>query len=288
MRAPLVLCGLVLMLISTGLIPAYATGRIALYFDQELTQVWEECPDAPPGSVLDTLYVAISGFTSPVEGIEYRVLYPPEITWVGDVYSDRGLVIAATSYGISMAFFEPLDAYNPIIIQEIIIIWNCDECEPYNSIPIELTAHPATGYLRAVTSDLVFEDVVGYPGWICYPFVGHNFTELTPAPLAAPASPLIEQCVFDCPAGDGGVIIPGDPPGVHHTVDLDADGAVSIVDFSLFIIPYTTEFDPNMDFYCSGNLDLLDFVLFTRHYLHTGSVPIESRTWGGIKAQYSQ
>jgi hypothetical protein len=95
-----------------------------------------------------------------------------------------------------------------------------------------------------------------------------------------------EQCVLDCPAGDGGVIIPGDPPDQHHTVDLDDDGAVSIVDFSLFIIAYDIEFDPNMDYYCSGNLDLIDFVLFTRHYLHTGSVPVESSTWGEIKAMF--
>jgi hypothetical protein len=172
MKRILIISGLVLFLASASLTPVHATGHIALYFDQELTQVWDECPAAPLGSVLDTLYIAISGFSSPIEGIEYRVLYPPEITWISDVTSDRGLAIGSTDYGLSMAFFEPLDAYSPVIIQEILILWNCDECEPYNTIPIEIAAHPASGSLRAVTTDLVFEDVVGHGGWVCYPYVG--------------------------------------------------------------------------------------------------------------------
>ena len=94
--------------------------------------------------------------------------------------------------------------------------------------------------------------------------------------------------VFACPAGDGGVILPGELPGEHHTVDFDNDGLVGIVDFSYFAAAYQFSFDPDMDFYCSGNLDLIDFVLFTRHWLHSGSIPVEPSTWGRIKAKFSE
>lgn len=190
-------------------------------------------------------------------------------------------------FGCLYAGFVHLDASVPTVIQEIVIQWLCDECIPYNSVPIEVAAHPATGFLRAVTSDLTFEDVIGQSAWVCYPYVGDSQPSITKTPsTVAAASPLSEQCVLVCPAGDGETVLPGDPPGVHHAVDLDGNRVVDLVDFSLFIPAYRGEFNADMDYYCSGNLDLIDFVLFTRHYLHTGTVPAEVSTWGEIKARF--
>lgn len=283
----LVVSGLALLIAPTTPVSVFATGNISLYFDRELTQEWAECPGAPPGSVLDTLYMAIGGFSSPVEGIECSVVFPPEVLWIIDITSDRGLAIGSTYNGISMAFFEPIDASVPTVIQEIVIQWLCDGCIPDNSVPIEIAAHPATGSLRAVTSDLTFEDVVGQAAWVCYPYVGDSQPPIsTTLGKVRAASPLSEQCVLVCPAGDGGTVLPGDPPGVHHDVDLDGNRMVDLVDFSLFIPAYRGEFNADMDYYCSGNLDLIDFVLFTRHYLHTGTVPAETSTWGEIKARF--
>lgn len=38
----------------------------------------------------------------------------------------------------------------------------------------------------------------------------------------------------------------------------------------------------------SGGFDLRDFVLFGRHWFHSTPVPVESTTWGRIKATFSK
>lgn len=247
-----------------------------------------DCPYAPPGSVLDTLYLAIEGFTTPIEGIEYRIQFPPEIMWIGYTEPDLGLRIGDPENGISMAFFDPVNAYDWIIIQELIVLWLCNGCTTTN-IPIEITVHPSTSFLRVVTSDLVFEDVTGYTSIICGGCVGCWAAEAAATlPRAVPSDYQSEECVLDCPAGDGGAVLPGGLPGEHHSVDWDGDGCVNITDFAMFASIYISSFDPLMDFYCSNNIDLIDFVLFTRHWLHSWTIPVESNTWGHIKALYQR
>ena len=289
MKSALIVSVLLLLLVSVASVPVHATGTpsIALYFDQALTKQYADCPESPPGTVLDTLYLAVSGFDVPLEGIEFLISFPPEVMYLGDLQNNNSLRMGIPDQGVSMAFITPLDASNPVLILELGILWMCEGCATTN-IVIEFAAHPATGSLRAVTSDLVFEDVIGYPSYVCGTVPGSSPVVTTTTPRAVSEGQASEQCVLDCPAGDGGVIIPGDPPGQHHTPDLDNDGLVSLVDFSLFAATYIDLiFDPDMDFYCSGNLDLIDFVLFTRHWLHTGSVPVEPSTWGHIKERYS-
>ena len=287
MKNALVRSGLVLLLFSAVFAPVRALGTpsIALFFDRALTQTSTVCPESPPGTVLDTLFVAASGFTSPIEGIEYSIVFPPELVWIGVIEPENGLKLGDPINGLSMAFFAPMDASSPVVIQEIIVLWLCDGCITTN-ITIELEAHPLTGLLRAVTSDLIFEDVVGLPGWVCATCLGCITGETAASSHAGPAFHMSQQCVLDCPGGDGGVVLPGGLPGEHHSPDLDGDGAVTIVDFAEFGMEYLISYDPDRDFYCSGNIDLIDFVLFTRHWLHTRSVPIEPSTWGSIKARY--
>ena len=78
MKRVLVISGLMLLMLSAAFAPVCLAQipSVALYFDRALTQLHTDCPDAPPGSVLDTLYVAAFGFSTPIEGIEYRILFP--------------------------------------------------------------------------------------------------------------------------------------------------------------------------------------------------------------------
>ena len=87
-------------------------------------------------------------------------------------------------------------------------------------------------------------------------------------------------------SANAGVILPGTEPGQHHSPDLDGDRVVSIVDLSLFAVDYLISFDPDMDFYCSGDVNLIDFVLFTRHWEHSASIPVVPSTWGNVKSRY--
>jgi len=284
MRKLLVLSSLALSLWSVALAPtvATATPSIAVYFDRALTQQYAECPYL---GALDTVFVAVSGFSSTIEGVEYRIVFPPELLWIANLSPAPGLEIGDPVNGQTLALFAPLEASDRVIVREVLVLWQCEGCATVN-IPIEFAANPQSGALRAVTSDLTFEDLTGQSSWIC-PTVAQNVATPSQTARVAPAAKVLEQCVLDCPRGDGGVILPGDPPGQHHTPDLDGDGLVSIVDFEAFWNAYVYSFDSDMDYYCSGALDLVDFVLFTRHWYHSVSVRVEPSTWGRIKAQYT-
>ena len=289
MTRVLVQSGLVLLLVFAAFAPIQATAPavVSVYFDRALTKHYADCPDAPPGTVLDTVFVAVDGLSAPLEGIEYRILFPPEVVWLAEIGSERGLRLGTSDNGISIAFFTPVEGPGPVIVQELLILWLCDGCETTN-IPITVEAHPSTSALRGVTSDLVFEDFIGYTSYVCGTCLGCSPERASAGFTAVTAGNTSAQCVLDCPLGDGGVILPGELPGEHHTPDLDGDGMVSIMDFAAFGTTYPVAFDPAMDFYCSGSLDLIDFVLFTRHWLHTGTIPVESRTWGHSKAQFAE
>ena len=288
MKRILVVSGLILLLsASYASICAAQIPCVALYFDRALTQLYGDCPEAPAGTVLDTLYLAAFGFDTPMEGIEYKIEFPPEIAYLGTMENDNCLFIGDPFNGRALAFVTPQDASSPVIIQEFHVLWLCQGCTTVD-IPITVEAHPLSGSLRVVTSDLAFVDVVGYTSYVCPGIIETDPRANAAAVRAAPARALGEQCVLECPAGDGGIIIPGSLPGQVHSPDLDGDGLVSIVDFSNFHIIFSQmgPFDPDMDFYCSGNVDLIDFVLFARHWQHNETTPVESSTWGNIKARY--
>jgi hypothetical protein len=84
------------------------------------------------------------------------------------------------------------------------------------------------------------------------------------------------------------VVLPGTLPAEIHSPDFDGDDQVNEADYEEFANAYQAAFDANYDLYCSDNLDLRDFVLFTRHVLHTAPVQTESTTWGRIKAMFPE
>lgn len=81
------------------------------------------------------------------------------------------------------------------------------------------------------------------------------------------------QCILDCPQGDGGVIVPAGPE-THRTPDLDFNGVVDIQDFAIFGTTYCGVYDPCSDYNCDGLVDLIDLLLFNRHFLHAGPNPV--------------
>lgn len=264
-----------------------AVPHFAVYFDPALTQSVASCPFEPPGTVFDTLYVAADGFDTPLEGVEYKLTVPSELIWIADLDLGNGLQIGASVSGTSIAFFEPVDASGPVIVQAIVVLWLCNECSTFRD-EVSLTPHPATGSISAVTSDLGLTNVVGLPAVVCPLINGVDPgtpTTLYHAPAAGQAA---VQCELDCPAGDGGVILPGGLPAEIHNPDLDNDGVVTYSDWAEFATYLHAMFDADADFYCSGAIDLLDFVLFTRHWEHSAPVGVEPSTWGRIKAQFTK
>jgi hypothetical protein len=286
MKKWLIKPGLVLLALAFSHLPAHAqVPAIAVYFDRELTQTEMDCPGSP---VVDTLYVAVFGFTSPVEGFEYKIDFPTQITFLGEPDPESGLAIGNSAQGRTLALTAPVDASTPTLIQEVAVLWLCDGCEnPDNwDLPVTVVPHPGTTHLRAVTSDLAFVDMAGMTSRVCPTYVAPS-TELVrrgahPHRVAIAGA----QCELTCPAGDGGVIVPGDPPPEVHTTDVDGDGVVWLYDFSWLFSAYLTGPTPDADFDCSGTTNLIDFVLFTRHWQHADEVPTERTSWGSVKERY--
>jgi hypothetical protein len=78
-------------------------------------------------------------------------------------------------------------------------------------------------------------------------------------------------CTLICPAGDGGPT--GSPAGGYKTPDLDGDGDVDLVDFSIFAGCWP----PNpycfcTDYNCDGLINLIDFSYFAMHWAHRGPI----------------
>ena len=57
--------------------------------------------------------------------------------------------IAATT-GIAIAFPVPLNAYSPVLIAGIFVLWMCNDCGPSYNTPVCFDVYPSSGYLRAV------------------------------------------------------------------------------------------------------------------------------------------
>jgi len=286
----LIRAGFVLLAFAFSHAPAHAQiPIITVYFDRELTQTQKDCPGM---LVEDTLYVAVSGFTSPVQGFEYMIDLPYPIMLTSEIDPPNCLSIGNSYYdGRSVAFVSPIDASTPVLIQELPVMWVCDGgCEDPASHDqrVIVRPHPVTGYLRAVTSDLAFVDMVGIVSIVCpqTTCLG-NCTELVRG-ATSPRGVAIAgaQCELTCPAGDGGVIVPGDPPPEVHTTDVDGDGVVWLYDFSWLFSGYLIAPTPDTDFDCNAATNLIDFVLFTRHWQHEAAVSTERTTWGSVKARY--
>jgi hypothetical protein len=62
---------------------------LQIYFDEKATVTMRDCPDDPPMTVLDTAYVYAHNWNNFISAMEFRVVYPAEVVWVGDLVPDR-------------------------------------------------------------------------------------------------------------------------------------------------------------------------------------------------------
>lgn len=156
---------LALGLLAIGAQSAGAQGSpyVMLYFDDLYTVGSKDCPGAQP----DSAYIVVKNFNMYLQAIEYRVLYPAEMIWIGDVV-DPALAIGNTSTGIAESWPLPQNAFVPFAVAKVIFIWNCAGGCPVQNIPITIVPHPETFKLRALRwPDLAEISAIGMTSLVC-------------------------------------------------------------------------------------------------------------------------
>ncbi len=140
---------------------------VQVYFDQYLTKASiDNCPDETPGSQVYSLYVGAVNFNCWMSAIEYKIEYPPEISFMGD--NTGGLDIGSSPLGIATAWTFPLNAFGPALVNEVSILYLCQLCIGISEVAISVVPHPESGLVRAIRwPDNSFVDAVGQISLIC-------------------------------------------------------------------------------------------------------------------------
>ena len=149
------------------LVTATAFGQsptLRIYFDAQLTQTYQGCPDPPDSLVEDSLYVVAENFDAWFVAVEYRIEFPSELMFIEDVTG--GLDIGNSANGIATAWPVYLNGFEQAVVNKVKFMWNC-QTTPSLEIPIPIVPHPLTGHIRCVAWwNLDFIDAVGMNGWI--------------------------------------------------------------------------------------------------------------------------
>ena len=160
---------ILLLLITLGIAAFPATSYpqvpyVAVYFDSDLQTTEKDCP----GFTIDMLYVAGRQFNATLSAVEYKIQYPPELTFLGDVLDTNSTAIGMSPAGIIIEFTTPIDAYGPVLFQQIHVVWNCDDCLNTWDAPVRVLPHPSSGLVRAVSwpeQDVI--EAVGRTSLVC-------------------------------------------------------------------------------------------------------------------------
>ncbi len=116
---------------------------VQVYFD-DLAHTSKDCPGA---GTLDTLLVVAHNFNIWMTAIEYSIQYPPSLTWLGDI-SPSPVNLGNTPSGVATAFPTPLNAFQPVLVMQVLVNWECTTCGGTPEAVI-VGPHPGSGFLRA-------------------------------------------------------------------------------------------------------------------------------------------
>ena len=165
--------------LSTPTKEARAQRFVQMYFDSKLRTTDAFCPRGP---MVDTLYVVAHNFNAYITAIEYRILLPPELVWLGDIpaaSNQYSFVIGNTPTGISIGWGLPQNAIESFVLNRILVFWVCEQWNCGEQHAAWVLAHPATGFLRAIRwpdSQFIYAD--GSVSWVCFshPVATHQTT----------------------------------------------------------------------------------------------------------------
>ena len=148
------LSGITILLVLFALAPRVTAGTpyLQVYYDSEFLHTNSNCPQGQPiGTVAQEIYIVAHDFDAWLNAIEFKINYPPQLLFLGDNIPPWHLSIGNSQDGIAIAFPIPLNAYSPVLISTVTVLWMCDEClfSLYDT-PVCFDVYPSSGYLRAV------------------------------------------------------------------------------------------------------------------------------------------
>lgn len=164
------ICLISLTAVLLGL-PQFSTAQvpyIQIYFDEDLQRTMEiSCPFVDPGSRVGTIYIAAHNFSMFMSSIEYRVDYPPELSFLGDIINSSYQVVGHSIIGIVISFPTPLNAFETVVLQKVEFMWVCYACESI-AIPVVVVPHPSSGKIGAISwPDSEEVEAVGMTAIVC-------------------------------------------------------------------------------------------------------------------------
>lgn len=164
----------VVIAVAIGLTAVHASAQIpnvSIYFDKTFTETGKNCPVAPPGTVMDSIWVVANNFNMWMNAIEYTIEYPSKVLWVGDAFPPDRLTIGSSPSGVGVSWPLPANAFGALVIQKARFFWMCDQCGPTDfdrNVPWTVLPYPLQSTVRAVRwPDLVIVPGVGMTSLIC-------------------------------------------------------------------------------------------------------------------------
>ena len=146
----------------------------------------EDCPGV---GVIDSIYFIAYNLNHPeVDGIEFRVLYPLELTHIADqVFPGSsglipegapkagspvpiGVTLGSTAAGVSAVWGLPQNGFFPLFIGLAIVQWNCAPGCATTNIPIQVVGHPLFNASTPQYTDRptnMLRDATGLTSLIC-------------------------------------------------------------------------------------------------------------------------
>jgi len=144
------------------------TPYFQVYFDSAMQESSADCPAAPPGSVIDTLYVVAHNFNAWVQTTDFMVDYGTHLTWLGEFAIGTPLTIGESPTGVAITWQQRRNGWAPIPMLQVTVQWQCDDCVGKDNSPIIVLPNPgkiAPRVVEAGTDQVIFG--VGMTSLIC-------------------------------------------------------------------------------------------------------------------------
>jgi hypothetical protein len=91
-----------------------------------------DCPDAPPGSIIDSLYIIARFVDCWMQGFEFKVSYPPAIMFLEDyLLCEPDLWIPpfpTSETGLSISCKYPIPCSPHCVVDKVHFMWMCHGC----------------------------------------------------------------------------------------------------------------------------------------------------------------